>query len=44
MYFDKLAYIVNGYNDTYLRTIKIKPFDVNSSTYLTSIRKWQGKS
>ena len=34
MYIDKLADIVNKYNNTYHRTIKIKPVDVKSSTYI----------
>ena len=33
MYIDKLAHIVNKYNNTYSR-IKIKPFDVKSNTYI----------
>ena len=33
MYFDKLDDIVNKYN-TYHRTIKMKPTDVKSSTYI----------
>ena len=31
---EKIADIVNEYNDTYHSTIKIKPFNVNSSTYI----------
>ena len=31
---EKLADIVNEYNDTYHSTIKMKPFNVNSSTYI----------
>ena len=34
MYIDKLADILNKYNNTYHRTIKIKPVDVKSSTYI----------
>ena len=34
VYSDKLIDIVNEYNSTYHRTIKIKPVDVNSSTYI----------
>ena len=34
VYTDKLIDIVNEYNNTYHRTIKIKPVDVNSSTYI----------
>ena len=33
-YIDKLDDIVNKYNNTYHKTIKIKPFDVKSSTYI----------
>ena len=33
MYIDKLAHIVNKYNNTYSR-IKIKSFDVKSNTYI----------
>ena len=34
VYIDKLADIVNECNNTYLRTIKMKPFDVKSNTYI----------
>ena len=34
VYIDKLADIVNEYNNTYYRTIKLKPVDVKSSTYI----------
>ena len=34
MYIDKLADIVNEYNNTYQGTIKMKPVDVKSSTYI----------
>ena len=34
VYIGKLASIVNEYNNTYHITIKIKPVDVNSSTYI----------
>ena len=34
VYIDKLDYIVNKYNDTYHRTIKIKSVDVWPSTYI----------
>ena len=36
VYIDKLDDIVNKYNDTYENTIKIKPVDVKSSTYIDS--------
>ena len=31
---EKIADVVNEYNDTYHSTIKMKPFNVNSSTYI----------
>ena len=34
MYIDKLDGIVNEYNDTYHRTIKMKPFDVKDDIYI----------
>ena len=34
VYIGKLARIVNEYNNTYHITIKIKPIDVKSSTYI----------
>ena len=34
VYFDKLDDAVNKYNNTYHSTIKMKPADVNSSTYI----------
>ena len=34
VYIDKLDDVVNKYNNTYHNTIKMKPVDVNSSTYL----------
>ena len=34
VYIGKLASIVNEYNNTYHITIKIKPVDVKSSTYI----------
>ena len=36
MYIDKLDNIVNKYNNTYHNTIKMKPVDVKSSTYIDS--------
>ena len=36
MYIDKLDNIVNKYNNTYRNTIKMKPVDVKSSTYIDS--------
>ena len=34
VYIDKLDEIVNKYNNTYHRTIKMKPVDVNPSMYI----------
>ena len=34
VYIDKLTDVVNDYNNTYHSTIKMKPVDVNSSTYI----------
>ena len=34
MYVDKLDDIVNKYNNTYHRTIKMKPVDVKRSIYI----------
>ena len=34
VYIDKLDDIVNKYNNTYHNTIKMKPFDVKSNTYI----------
>ena len=34
VYIDKLDDIVNEYNNTYHRTIKIKPVDVKDNTYI----------
>ena len=36
VYIDKLNYIVNKYNNTYHGTVKMKPADVNSNTYIDS--------
>ena len=37
MYIGKLDDIVNEYNHTYHRTIKMKPVDVNDNTYIDSM-------
>ena len=37
MYIDKLNDIVNEYNNTYHRTIKMKPVDVKDNTYIDSM-------
>ena len=34
VYIDKLDDIVNEYNDTYRRTIKMKPIDVKDNVYM----------
>ena len=34
MYIDKLAVIVDGYNNTKHRTIKMKPIDIKDNTYI----------
>ena len=34
IYLDKLDDIVNEYNNTYHRTIKMKPVDVKDNTYI----------
>ena len=36
VHIDKLDVIVNKYNNTYHNTIKMKPVDVKSSTYIDS--------
>ena len=38
VYIDQLDNIVNDYNNTYHRTIKIKPIDVNNNTYIDLIK------
>ena len=38
MYIDKLDDIVNEYNNTYHRTIKMEPVDVKDNTYIDSIK------
>ena len=39
VYIDKLDDIVNKYNNTYHSTIKIKPVDIKSSTYINFGKK-----
>ena len=39
VYIDKLADIVKNYNNTYHGTIKVKPVDVKSSTYINSSKE-----
>ena len=43
VYVDKLDEIVNKYNNTYHGTIKIKPVDVNSNTYINSSKEINNK-
>ena len=38
VYIDKLDDIVNEYNNTYHRTIKINPVDVKNNTYIDSVK------
>ena len=42
-YIDKLDDIVNEYNNTYHRTIKMKPADVKDNTYIESIELHSNK-
>ena len=44
VYIDKLDDIVNEYNNTYHRTIKIKPVDVKDNTYIDSMEFTHPKS
>ena len=39
VYIDKLDDIVNKYNNTYHSTIKVKPIDVKSNTYIDSSKE-----
>ena len=39
VYIDKLAGIINKYNNTYYTTIKIKSVDVKSATYIDFNKK-----
>ena len=39
VYIDKLDDIVNKYKNTYHSTIKMKPVDVKSSTYIDSSKE-----
>ena len=43
MYIDKLDHIVNKYNNTCQRTIKIKPTDVKDNAYIDSIKEVDNK-
>ena len=44
VYIDKLDDIVNKYNNTYHSTIKFKPVDVKSNTYIESSKKTNDKN
>ena len=43
VYIDKSDDIVNKYNNTYYSTIKIKPVDVKSNTYINSSKESNDK-
>ena len=43
VYIDKLDDIVNKYINTYHRTVKMKPADIKSRTYIDFIKKIKGK-
>ena len=43
VYIDKLDDIVNEYNNTYHRTIKMKPIEVKNNTYIDSIKEVNDK-
>ena len=43
VYIDKLDDIVNKYNNAYHRTIKMKPTDVKSNTYVDSSKQINDK-
>ena len=43
LYIDKLYNIVNKYNNTYHSTIKMKPVDVKSNTYIDSSKEINDK-
>ena len=43
MFIDKLDNIVNEYNNTYHRTIKMKPVDVKDNTYIDSSKEVNDK-
>ena len=44
LYIDKLDDIVNKYNNTYHDTIKVKPVDVKSNTYIDSSNEINDKN
>ena len=39
VYIDKLDDIVNEYNNSYHRTIKMEPIDIKDNTYIKEVRK-----
>ena len=43
MYIDKLNDIVNEYNNTYQKTIKMKPIDVKDNTYINTDKEINNK-
>ena len=43
VFIDKLDEIVGKYNNTYLRTIKMKPVDIKDNTYIDFKREVNGK-
>ena len=43
VYIDKLDDIVNEYNDTYHKTIKMKPIDVKDNTYINTDKEVNDK-
>ena len=43
VYIDKLDDIVNTYNNTYHRTIKMKSVDIKSNTYINSSKEVNDK-
>ena len=43
VYVDKLDDIVNKFNNTYRRTIKMKPVDVKDDTYIDSVKEVNDK-
>ena len=43
VYIDKLDDIVNEYNNTYHKTIKMKPVDVKDNTYINFEKKVNNK-
>ena len=43
VYIDKLDNIVDGYNNTYHTTIKMKPIDVKDNTYINTNKEFNNK-